>query len=710
MRTMPLAGVRLVAALLLTLLPGLALALLGLRALADKEAALRTQYTATIVLLRDRIAADLSLLESRLRADVATFTAHLNEQSPRALARLTHDRPWISSPLLMRNDGAVVTPRLYAGLSQQHATDSVLPPAAVAAISSAEAAELAGGLEEALARYRRSLPLVTSRASRALVRARIGRVLLKLRRLEEAVLAYGTLRVEAAGLFDRNGIPYEVIARTQLVDAFVSWGRPSDSSRERAALLAYVLEHPWDVDNGYGYYLGTAATAAGPGSRERQTAQALQRSISTIEWARRELHTGIEAASAGANDDQPFTIRSGATDGRVSLRCMRVAAAALCFSLAADYVAGRILSEVLKRVELGSNISVAVLRDGQPVHADTRSSATVSPLVAADLGFVPGWSIALFDNRGRSVADLVQRERWMYGTLIAAMVLMLIGGISLTLRVSSREAELVRLKSEFVSNVSHELKTPLALIRMFGETLESGIVTDERKRTEFSAVIRRESERLTHLINNVLDVARIEAGTKQYSFASVDIALVVRDAVETYRPLFERLGFGVAESLPRDPVWVLADREAIAQALVNLFQNSIKYSDREKHVTITLTVQEEEVRIVVADRGVGIPMADQARIFDRYYRVRSGATTGPQGSGLGLAIVKHVVEAHGGRVEVQSKVAEGSVFALVLPAQGAPSAAIAANADDGAPRRERDTPTVHEAWTGSGGDSTMRRA
>ena len=153
----------------------------------------------------------------------------------------------------------------------------------------------------------------------------------------------------------------------------------------------------------------------------------------------------------------------------------------------------------------------------------------------------------------------------------------------------------------------------------------------------------------------------------------------------------------------------MADRDAISQALVNLFQNSIKYSDHDKHVTIALSIDGEEVRILVADRGIGIPMVDQARIFDRYYRVRSGPT-GPQGSGLGLSIVKHVVDAHGGRLEVQSTEAEGSTFVLILPAQGVPSPDAKANTNDVEARRKCNAPTVPESWTGNRGDSTMRRA
>jgi signal transduction histidine kinase len=181
------------------------------------------------------------------------------------------------------------------------------------------------------------------------------------------------------------------------------------------------------------------------------------------------------------------------------------------------------------------------------------------------------------------------------------------------------------LKTELVSNVSHELKTPLALIRMFGETLESGIVADEQRRHEFYSIIRRESERLTHLINNVLDVARIDAGTKQYALARCDVVQLVREALDAYRPLFDRLGFQVDATLPESPVYLLIDREAIAQALVNLFQNAIKYSGEMKVAAVSVGLRDGTVRLSVADRGVGIPREEIPRIFEKYYRVRRTA-------------------------------------------------------------------------------------
>jgi signal transduction histidine kinase len=190
-------------------------------------------------------------------------------------------------------------------------------------------------------------------------------------------------------------------------------------------------------------------------------------------------------------------------------------------------------------------------------------------------------------------------------------------------------------------------------------------VADDDKRREFYGVIRRESERLTHLINNVLDLGRIEAGNKRYAFVRSDLVETVRQAFDAYRPLFDRLGFTMEMALPDRPIELSLDRDAIMQALVNLFQNVIKYSDGPAYVGVTVRADTTCATVSVADRGIGIPSEEIPRIFEPYYRVAEGAAA--SGSGLGLSIVRHAVAAHGGRVDVASTAGKGSVFTLVLP-------------------------------------------
>ena len=258
---------------------------------------------------------------------------------------------------------------------------------------------------------------------------------------------------------------------------------------------------------------------------------------------------------------------------------------------------------------------------------------------------------------------------WEMGTLaiIGFIDLMLAAGLYLVYSNVRRELHLARLKSDFVANVSHELKTPLALIRLFAETLELGRVPSEEKAHQYYRVINKESHRLTQLINNILDFSRIEAGRKEYRFAPTDVARVVRDVIESYRFQIEQQGFelkvDVAEDLPQVP----ADEEALGQAVINLVNNAIKYSREAK--TIHIQVRRDGPRIVVSvtDRGIGIPRGEHKKIFDKFYRGEDSLVHETKGSGLGLALVRHIMEAHGGSVEVESAPGKGSTFTLILP-------------------------------------------
>jgi signal transduction histidine kinase len=260
-------------------------------------------------------------------------------------------------------------------------------------------------------------------------------------------------------------------------------------------------------------------------------------------------------------------------------------------------------------------------------------------------------------------------RRWEMGTLalIGFIDLMLGAGLFLIYSNVQREIHLSRLKSDFVANVSHELKTPLALIRLFAETLELGRVHSEEKATQYYRLINKESQRLTQLINNILDFSRIEAGRKEYRFAPTDVAGIVSDVVDAYRFQIEQNGFELDVQMADDLPEVEADKEALGQALLNLVNNAIKYSGEGKYLRLEVTRRGDEVRIAVSDRGIGIAKGEQKKIFDKFYRAEDSLVHETKGSGLGLPLVRHIMEAHGGSVEVDSAPGRGSTFTLVLP-------------------------------------------
>ncbi len=271
-----------------------------------------------------------------------------------------------------------------------------------------------------------------------------------------------------------------------------------------------------------------------------------------------------------------------------------------------------------------------------------------------------------------TTAEAISR-RWVLQSFLILGVLsvLMIGGLVLTYRSVNKQVALARLKSDFVSNVSHELRTPLALIRLYAETLELGRITTQEKKHEYYGIIRKESERLTALINNILDFSRIEAGRKEYDFKETDIAELVRNTLDSYRYQIEQQGFAFEEQIDPGIPKVRVDREAIARALVNLVNNALKYSDSEKFLGVKLYREKELLKLEVVDRGIGIERTEQSRIFEKFYRTCDPLVHNTKGSGLGLSLVRHITHAHGGQVEVESTPGRGSKFTLSLPLAGA---------------------------------------
>jgi signal transduction histidine kinase len=250
--------------------------------------------------------------------------------------------------------------------------------------------------------------------------------------------------------------------------------------------------------------------------------------------------------------------------------------------------------------------------------------------------------------------------------ILTAMAL--IGAVAMAMRAVSRAMKLSQMKTDFVSNVSHELRTPLASIRVFGEFLKLGRVKEPDKIQEYGEYIETESRRLTQLINNILDFSKIESGQKTYNFEQTAVEGVVADTLKTFEVVLEQNGFTLSLEMPSFPLpQVVIDPDAIAQAFINLLDNAVKYSGSSKAIGVKLAEQGDAVTISVIDYGVGIASEEREKVFEKFYRVGNCLVHDVKGSGLGLSIVKHIVEAHHGRVTVESEPGHGSAFTVHLP-------------------------------------------
>jgi len=285
------------------------------------------------------------------------------------------------------------------------------------------------------------------------------------------------------------------------------------------------------------------------------------------------------------------------------------------------------------------------------------------------------WRMQVSPAASEEIAQSVQNRKTLELVLVTFSCVVIVAGAFTVFLAVEKERRLNVLKTEFVANVSHELKTPLALVRMFGEMLQSGRVASDEKRKEYLDIIVNESERLSSLIENVLDFARVERGRGSYEFAEGDVGVVVSRAAQVLKYRAERehtrLDVQIQSQLPECRI----DDRALQLAVINLIDNAIKYGRPETDsggaiVKISAEQQDENIVIRVQDHGPGIAKAERERIFERFVR---GTKTPDKdgvpvrGSGIGLALVKHIAESHGGTAHVESEVGKGSTFILTIP-------------------------------------------
>jgi signal transduction histidine kinase len=220
------------------------------------------------------------------------------------------------------------------------------------------------------------------------------------------------------------------------------------------------------------------------------------------------------------------------------------------------------------------------------------------------------------------------------------------------------------MKTNFLANVSHELRTPLNSIRTFSELLLT--YDDPVVQKEFLEIIKSESERLTRLVNDVLDIVKIESGHFDWRFVDCDLTRLLEDAARTYGPIAEQRGLRLVFEAPTGPQVVSGDSDRLQQVLGNLLSNAVKFTTAGT-ITLGATQSDGEIRVFVADTGIGIAVEDQERIFDKFQQVGDTLTDKPHGTGLGLAICKDIVARHEGRLWVESRLGHGSTFVFAMP-------------------------------------------
>jgi signal transduction histidine kinase len=265
------------------------------------------------------------------------------------------------------------------------------------------------------------------------------------------------------------------------------------------------------------------------------------------------------------------------------------------------------------------------------------------------------------------IPEIVSASTRPQQALMVVLAIAMALGVFLVAGAAAREVRVAELKSNFVASVSHDLKTPLALIQLFAETLELGRVRTPDRALEYYRIINSESKKLTRLIENILDFSRMEAGLRPYRMEPADLSESLTKVLARMETQFSQGNFAVTTTIEPNLPRVLADEGAAEQAIENLLANAMKYSGEAKTIEVQARKADGHIVLSVTDHGIGISRREQSRIFRKFYRVQRELGGGPQGTGLGLAIVDHTMRGHGGYVRVESEPDHGSTFSLYFP-------------------------------------------
>ena len=285
--------------------------------------------------------------------------------------------------------------------------------------------------------------------------------------------------------------------------------------------------------------------------------------------------------------------------------------------------------------------------------------------ITKPLWVVPSYSMGIL-LKGKTIDELMG-ERIVYNfiLLLVALFVIIIAGL-FVFKAITKEIKLAQLKSDFVSNVSHELKTPLSLISMFSETLEMGKIKSEEKRQEYYSIIHRETNRLSRIVSSVLNFSKMEAGKREFKFVELDLNTIIQQIIDTYDYHLKSKGFTCIYEKDKLPL-IWGDVEAISETIINLIDNAIKYSQKEKRIIVRTRLEKYSIICEIEDYGIGISEDDQKKVFDKFFRATSGNIHDTKGTGLGLSIVKSIMDEHNGEISLTSKIDDGTIFKLSFP-------------------------------------------
>ena len=539
----------------------------------------------------------------------------------------------------------------------------VLPTAKEPSASVFEAGEVAEFQQKDFAKaitVFRELSHSKDPAIRAGALLRLGRNFRKAQQSRAALDIYAEL--DQMGATPVGGLPAELIARHSRFTLLDELKRTTEVKREAGLLYADLHNGRWKLDRGpYRFYTQETSRWYTPDPELQTHEQDGIPTATAVEllweaWQR--IRRGEDIAAGH---------RSVWILGRPVLLVWQTRSDRLVALVAGERYLEQQWLSALQPLMGRQSVRLALTdAEGHPLLAQFSTTSTRQAIRSSAETQLP-WTLRVLSQDPQAELTQEMNRRRLLLLAFALLFAFVLGGSYFIARAVTRELEVVRLQSDFVSAVSHEFRTPLASLCQLSEMLTDGRVPSETRRQEYYEGLRRASERLYRLVETLLDFGRMQAGAQQYRFELLEMGSFFRGVVEDFAREAGERGYRVDLAEHPHLPQVQADREALARALWNLLDNAVKYSPQNKTVWAKATCENGRVAISVSDKGLGIAPHEQKRIFKKFVRAASAEVAGARGTGLGLTMVEHIVAAHGGQVHVDSEAGVGSTFTILLP-------------------------------------------
>ncbi len=551
--------------------------------------------------------------------------------------------------------------------------------------------------KSAISLYNQLFSLSKDKNLKAQMLNNIARCFTKLKSYDQALKNYLKICIDYPQSTTSSRLPLGLIARLQILNCYQNLGDSKNSLESSLNLYRDILQKPWNLNEDqfktYSSMVEETITKALSKNSADFALEEYKKEFDQLKslyqekiekWQvindikkdifselqrkliQKEPHKSLPFRHSKIINNRDFLILASMIPDKTGMSSLGI----LGIKIKNEYLRNEILNEIVEDIQFSENTNIAISDlSGRILFGKKNQSKELSTITDFFEDNFPPWRIELFRSKTESIGIIDIRKSFYFWTILTLIIVLIFGAV-LIVRTIAHEMELLKIKSDFVSSVSHEFKTPLTSIKALTERLQEGKVKDIAKMKQYFSVISQDTDKLTRLVKNILDFSKIEEGKKEYDFVETAVAQLVVQQIENFRKDETQKGIKFHTQIPKDIPYLFIDRDALSLALINLLDNAAKFSSDRKEVDINVKSDDENVIIEVRDKGIGIPHDEIDKIFDKFYQGRNTLRQTVKGTGLGLTLVKHTVEAHGGKISVESKIGQGSTFSLIFPIEG----------------------------------------